>query len=144
MKKVIIIAVLTFVLAGCAKLASFNNWFNTNSDSVKTSIHLITDILLKGNPAKAAKWTVAIGKVQKQIPEGTLVPASLLADYINSQLKHTDLDAADLIVLADMTGPVQAKLLDTLTVLNLKDVPAQLVDVKLILGWVTDISSVIK
>jgi hypothetical protein len=134
---------LMFV-SGCAEMNRFSNWFNTNEDSLKTTVYITTDAILRNKPADALKVTQILVKVRDQIKAGTLTTASNVKAYIDNEISHASSNPADLIILNILTDDLQKRIIDTLTVLNLKTPAEQLVEVDTILGWVLDISSKIK
>ena len=150
MKKILVVTALcvSLIFVGCTggklDLAKFDNWFNTNASSIQTSVYLTTDLALRGNPAEAVRITAAVKKLQAAITAGQIVKVSDVQPFINAQLPKLGLLPEDMILVNLLMAKLQPAILNTLQVLNLKNPSDQLLEINAILGYVTDVSSVIK
>jgi len=129
---------------GKLDLAKFDNWFNTNASSIQTTVYLTTDLLLRGKPDQAAKVTNAVNKLKAAITAGQIAKVSAIQPFINKEIAKLGLLPEDVILVNALSAKLQPEILRTLQVLNLKNPADQLVEINKILGYITDVSSVIK
>jgi hypothetical protein len=125
-------------------LAKFDNWFNTNTNSIQTTVYLATDLLLRGKPAEAQKVTDVVDLLKAAITTGRVVKVNDIQPFIDSEIKKLKLLPEDVVLVNLLSAKLQPEILRTLQVLNLKNPADQLVEVNKILGYITDVSSVIK
>lgn len=141
---VFMVVILALALSGCSNMGRFDNWFNTNTDSLKTAVHILTASELKGKPATAALVTATITKLRGHISSGALTSANMVQAYITAEIAKLPILPEDMVIVNDLTGKLQAKIIEAFAVLNLNDPANQLVEIDTVLGWVADVSSVIK
>jgi hypothetical protein len=150
MKKLLIVlaVVMTISMVGCTggklDLAKFDNWFNTNTNSIQTTVYLATDLLLRGKPAEAQKITDLVDMLKAAITTGRVIKVNDIQPFIDNEVKKLKLLPEDVILVKVLMTKLQPEIVKTLTILNLKNPSDQLVEINKILGYVTDVSSVIK
>jgi len=139
--------VLAVALTGCASTQRFDNWFNTNTDSLKKTVHMTTAAFLYGHPDRAARVSAVCTTVRGKISAGKLTTASMVRAEIDAELEKLDLDPLDMVLMEDFIGGpegLQQQIIDTFAILNFKNPAEQLVELDRVLGWVLEVSRVIK
>lgn len=148
-RTIVLLAVVAVIVAlgmtGCTakQFSSVTDWYKSSESNLRTSVHTTTTLIIR-TPERAAKVTKALQDVQAKIVAGTLVNASMVEDYTNELLKGAGFTPADLVVLNDLMPQIKEAIVAVFKSEQLTNAKDQLVEIDKVLGWILDITTIVK
>jgi hypothetical protein len=145
MKRIIGIVALCILLTGCTtkQFNAVTDWYKSSESELRLAVHTTTNVLVRTSD-RAATITKVVKSIQSKIADGTLVNASMVQDYINSYLVSSGVTAGDIIVINDLLPEIKKSIIKVFESEQLTNAKDQLVEINKVLGWILDITTLIK